>query len=218
MAIISIKNRVVTPKFASAILVITALILAVWLGFSTLRSENRVSALEDGRLDPAEFARHLLSQPTVRRPEQWAATARRLSTEGPDEIALAISLLDRALIKSESDYQSWAVLAYLHRQADGLYSEPVDFALRKSISACPYCSKSLLRWRLTFILDNWPRVPEETRILVFSGADFLRWWHLDYEYLDEVRSDAIARGIPFDEYRRKIDTPVRPNEIGLDRD
>ena len=218
MAKISNKNKAITPNLASAILVISALILPVWIGISTLSSLNRVDAVEDGRLDATAFAQELLSQPTVRRPEQWVATARALSTEGPDEVALAISLLDRALVKTETDYQSWALLAFLHRQADGRYSETVDVALRNSITACPYCSKSLLRWRFTFILDNWPAVPEETRLLVFSGADFLRWWHLDYEYLDQVRTDAIARRIPFDEYRRKIDTPARPNEIGLDRD
>jgi len=176
---------------------------------------GRVSALQSGSTDPLAHAETLHQKPSVTHPYEWAQTARLLARQGPEANSLAISLLESALSESPSDYQSWSLLAFLRKQDSGNFSADVERDLRKSFEACPYCNKSILRWRLTFVLDNWDAASEDIRISAFSGADFLRWWHLDYDYLKTIRAEANSRGIPFDQYRRKIDTPMRPNEIGL---
>jgi len=201
-----------------AVIVFAALIVPVWAGSSTLLSIQRVSALQAGSIDPPSHAAILAQKQRVSHPQEWAETARLTANLGSENTARAISLLESALSAAPEDYQSWALLAFFRKQEDGNLSPEAALNLSKSIEACPYCSKSLLRWRFTFVLDNWDAVSEEVKLSAFSGADFLRWWHLDYDYLDQVRSEAISRSIPFDQYRLKVDTPARPNEISVDED
>ena len=199
-------------------LVIAVLLVPIWSAISTQCSFARIQAIQSGEIDSLQHAQRLVQHGQIGNPEEWVATARALYTAQPDQSTLAMSLIDRALIETPNDYETWAFLAFLKRQGPAGFTSEVDSDLQRSFEACPYCKKSLLRWRFTFVLANWEATSEETRLHAFSGADFLRWWHLDYDYLEEVRLAAIARGIPFDEYRRKIDTPARPNEIGLDSD
>ncbi|MEO1070700.1 MAG: hypothetical protein AAFX32_04010 [Pseudomonadota bacterium] len=199
-------------------LIILALLVPIWSAISTHGSFARIQAVKSGELDVLEHAQRLSQKPQVQVSEEWVATARELYSEIPEQSALATSLLERALVETPGDYESWAYLAFLKRQEPTGFTPEIDADLQRSFEACPYCKKSLLRWRFTFVLANWEATSEQTRLYAFSGADFLRWWHLDYDYLEEVRLAAIARGIPFDEYRRKIDTPARPNEIGLSTD
>lgn len=199
-------------------LVIAALVIPLWSALSTQGSYARIQAIQAGETDPLGHAQRLSEQRHVQNPDEWVATARALYAAMPDQSDLVISLLQSALEEVPDQYETWAFLAFVKRQAPDGFTAEVDADLQRSFAACPYCSKSLIRWRFTFVLANWEATSEETRLFAFSGADFLRWWHLDYDYLEEVRSAAIARNIPFDEYRRKIDTPARPNEIGLDAD
>lgn len=215
MAQNSSSKRSIFLSITYAIIVIAAVFIPVSTTVSTQFSLDRTDAIADESLDAEIYAGQLIKSDLTEFPNEWIATAQKLSTGGSDQSALAISLLEKALIEAPDHYQAWALLAFLQRQSQGAYTDQVATALGRSFETCPYCSKSLLRWRFTFVLDNWAAVDEDTRLLAFSGADFLRWYHLDYTYLESVRIDAIARGLPFDAYRRKIDTPARPNEIGL---
>lgn len=111
----------------------------------------------------------------------------------------------------------WAHLAYLELQLvskDGDVSPAMD-ALAASFEACPFCHRDLLRWRLSFVLSNWEQTPEPLRRAAFDGADFLRWWYLDVEYLSAAREQAVGDGVPFDVYRSEVKTSVRPWEVAL---
>lgn len=200
----------------SGSVVFIALLAAAWTSISSHLSVGRIEAVSQAKLNAGDHAENLMSQADVRFPSEWIATAQYLTNGDTEQKQTAIALLERALAVAPDNAQAWSLLAFLYRQTNGAYNDEVDQALRSSIEACPYCNKSLLRWRFTFVLNNWDAVEEDVRLQVFSGADFLRWWHLDYDYLEQVRSDALSQNIPFDVYRRKIPTPVRPNEIGLD--
>jgi len=199
----------------SAIILSSALSVSIFLNVSEYFSIKRIEAVTDGKLAPLSHAQNLLAQSIVRHPSEWIATARALSVDDPDQVQIAISLLDRALTDAPTEYDAWTLLAFLEHKRSDAYTDRVEASLQRSIDTCPYCSKSILRWRFTFVLDNWEQTSEDIRLAAFSGADFLRWWHLDYEYLNQVRTDALARNIPFDAYRQKIPTPVRPNEVGI---
>ncbi|MEO1324540.1 MAG: hypothetical protein AAFV59_16230 [Pseudomonadota bacterium] len=202
----------------SGLVLMGGVVSVAWVSISSHLSLSRIDAITQTTLDPASHAEHLLAQKGVRFPNEWVATAQALAGGDAEDLQTAIALLDRALIDAPHNAQAWSLLAFLHRQTSGSYNEQADRALLNSFNACAYCSKSLLRWRFTFVLNNWNATNEEVRLHAFSGADFLRWWHLDYDYLEQVRQDALARDIPYDAYRKKIATPVRPNEIGLDGD
>lgn len=205
-------------KSFKTLIILVALLLPAWASTSTLRSMERVSALQSGSIDLLTHAKFLNRKSRVVHPYEWTQTARLLTTQKPETTTLAISLLESALSESPNDPQAWALLAFLRKQDAGSLSLDAEQALRQSFDTCPYCSKALLRWRFSFVLENWDTASEDTRLSAFSGADFLRWWHLDYAYLKQVRDDARSRGIPFDQYRQKINTPMRPNEIGLKDD
>lgn len=198
-----------------SLIVLAAIFLPAWASTSTLLSLGRVSAIQDGSIDPLAHAEILDQKAFVAHPYEWTQTARILATQSPENGAVTISLLEAALSQSQNDAQAWALLAFVRKRQLGRFSPEAEQDLRQSFEACPYCSKPLLRWRLSFVLDNWNAASEDSRIRAFSGADFLRWWHLDYDYLAQVGNEARSRGIPFDQYRKKIDTPFRPNEIGL---
>ena len=133
-----------------------------------------------------------------------------------DEIdqAKAHKLVRNALENDEQHAGAWALLAYLETVKSSAFTDDAADAMRNSILYCPLCdNKDLLRWRLSFTLQVWDEVPEDIRAKVFEGADLLRWWHLDYDFLEEQGNFARRRGIPFDFYRSQVNTPVRPEEI-----
>lgn len=140
------------------------------------------------------------------------AAAEGLAAE-PGNETRAAALLDRALAMDPRQPHAFALRAAIEVQQNKPLNAAAIEALRQSFLSCPFCEKELLKWRLEFVLQHWKEVPEDIRIMAFQGADVLRWWHLDYEYLEEIMLEAEAEGIPFSAYRQKVGTRVRPEEI-----
>lgn len=202
-------------SYLIALITAVALIVPTWSSLQTVRSFQREAAVESGKLDPMAHALSLAGRNQVSHPGEWVATARAIDDNTSAQNETAIALLRAALAEDERDPGAWAHLSFLLTRQAGSFSEEAQAALRKSVELCPYCETSLLKWRFTFVLSNWDNVPEDLRMAAFSGADLLRWWHLEYDFLADVRTEALALGIPYDEYRTRIDTPMRKNEIGL---
>lgn len=81
------------------------------------------------------------------------------------------------------------------------------------MDACPLCSQELIAWRFNFVLANWTSIPDPLRRRAFEHADLLRWIGPNAEFLAEMRVKAKQNGIPFDEYRAAVATPVRTWDI-----
>lgn len=205
-------------KLISSALIVAALAVGVWLAWSQSQSMKRISQLQQGALDPVAHAQSLLATQRADKSAEWVETASAIADQSADHDALAIQLLKAALAENPYFPRGWALLAFLHTRDAGSFTAEAERALERSIEVCPLCSKELLRWRLTFVLEHWTNVSEDTRVAAFVGADLLRWWHLDYEYLSRVRTEALGRGIAFDTYRKKVNSPVRTNEIGVRTD
>lgn len=183
-------------------------------GAESVQAFSRIEALESNDLDAAEHAKTLLQQSRVAHTREWVATARVLAGRGANQDLLAIQLLDRSLEEDIYDHAAWALLSYVQTRQNGGFSDTAEDAFNKSIIYCPFCETALLKWRLLFVIEHWDDVSEPTRLRVFEGADLLRWWHFEGEFLVTARDAAIKQNIPFDEYRARIETPVRPNEVG----
>jgi hypothetical protein len=56
-------------------------------------------------------------------------------------------------------------------------------------------------------------MPEPMRRRAFEHADLLRWIGPNAEFLAEMRVKAKQNGIPFDDYRAAVETPVRTWDI-----
>ena len=199
---------------ASAALIAAALIAGLGLTGLALRDHHRQSAIEAGRIEPLAHAKSLLSGERSAPPTHFIRLAERLVAYGDAHDDLAASLLREGLSRRPSDGEAWALLAYVETRRAGRFNLAAQDALKQSVAACPYCDRDLLRWRLEFVLRHWEETPRGLRMAAFSGADVLRWWHLDSAWLLEMRTAAMRRGIDFDGYRRAIDTPVRPQEVG----
>ena len=154
-----------------------------------------------------------LSDAEVSSPDILKSLARHSILHGEDPIDVAISKLRRSLEINPDQPDAHALLAYALALDAGRATEAVNIDLRESFRQCLFCDEELTKWRLEFVLAYWPGIDEGNRLSAFEGADFLRWWHLQYDYLAELRERSEARGIPFAEYQRKISTPVRPNEV-----
>lgn len=193
--------------------VLVCLAIASVAGMHTLRTHFLVATLQSGEVSAHEKAKALLASTHVRNPAEWIETARYLSNQSPRHDRLAIRVLETALDADAYHPDAWALLSFLHTREAGGFTAASEQALETSFDLCGYCDEHLLRWRLTYVLRHWPDISEASRMAAFSGADFLRWWYLEYEFLDTVRAQATARGIPFDAYRKKVGTHVRPNEV-----
>jgi hypothetical protein len=132
------------------------------------------------------------------------------ATENLDAAYVAAS---RATEADPSRAHAWAQLAYLEFRKGGKVTAAGLDALLRSMDACPVCDQSLVRWRFNFVLANWSAVPDELRHRAFEHADILRWIGQNREFLAEMRVKAVGAGIPFDEYRAAVDTPVRNWEL-----
>ncbi len=190
--------------FALAGVVISALNLVDISRVSTIRdaSETDVVALA-ARLE------HKHELP----PSIEVEIAEKLGAQSAENASLAATYLRRALAKNENKPFAWAYLAYLESRIDGELNEASATALKRSIELCPLCDPELLKWRLEFVLFHWDAAEEGLRVAAFEGADVLRWWYLEYDYLDDVRDRSEQAGIPFSLYQRKVGSNVRPNEI-----
>lgn len=111
----------------------------------------------------------------------------------------------------------WARLAWLETQKiGGRVNDAVLEALTQSMDACPLCSQELIAWRFNLVLANWTSIPDPLRRRAFEHADLLRWIGPNAEFLAEMRVKAKQNGIPFDEYRRAVETPVRTWDISAE--
>ena len=108
----------------------------------------------------------------------------------------------------------WALLAYLESTKSGKITPAAVEALDHSMKACPLCDQDLIRWRFNFVLANWGGFPDDIRRRAFEQADILRWIGQNREFLAEMRMKAMNAGIPFDDYRSAVDTPVRTWDLG----
>ena len=140
----------------------------------------------------------------------WLETLAELGLQiEPQETEQAMQAAARATGKDPSRAGAWALQAYLEtNKAKQVNAKALD-ALSKSMAACPLCSEDLIRWRLNFVLANWTAIPDDMRRKAFEQADILRWMGDNGEFLAEMRIKAGQAGIPFDEYRSAVNTPVR---------
>jgi len=146
-------------------------------------------------------------------PQVLLSAAEALELTTPEAAKIAISLTRASLSQQPQQPFAWAELAYYQSRLHGRVDDAALSAFRTSIEQCGYCDQDLLRWRLGFALDHWDDIPEEVRLEVFRGAEFLRWWHMDGAFLAEARERATALGIDFRGYQRKVVSDIRPHEI-----
>ena len=140
----------------------------------------------------------------------WLETLAELALQvEPQDTDHALMAAVRATRRDPSRAGAWALQAYLEtRKAKQVNAAALD-ALSKSMAACPLCSQELIRWRFNFVLANWAAIPDGIRRQAFEHADILRWMGDNAQFLAEMRIKAQQAGIPYDEYRSAVDTPVR---------
>jgi hypothetical protein len=132
---------------------------------------------------------------------------------GANNAERALHAARRAVEKDPGRPYAWATIAFLESR-EGTPPASAFEALGKSMDACPVCSQDLIQWRLNFVLTHWKAAPEDLRRRAFEHADLLRWSGDSGEFLAEMRIKAIQAGIPFDDYRAAVNTPVRSWDIG----
>lgn len=133
----------------------------------------------------------------------------------PANSIVALAAARRAVSLDPSRAQAWARIAYLEYFEAHKVTPAAAEALGKSIQACRLCDQELVRWRFNFVLANWSAVPEPLRQQVFESADMLRWAGepADADFLAEMRTKAKAAGIPYDQYRAAVATPVKSWDV-----
>lgn len=140
----------------------------------------------------------------------WLETLAELGLQvEPQEAERAMQAAASATAKDPSRAGAWVLQAYLETRKAKQVNPAALEALSKSMTACPLCSEELIRWRLNFVLANWASIPDDVRRKAFEQADILRWMGDNGEFLAEMRIKAKQAGIPFDEYRSAVNTPVR---------
>jgi hypothetical protein len=172
-----------------------ALDLETW---ALLQADDAAVKRQLANLDPASAPADYL--------EALAELGVRPATENFDAAYLAdvqVTKLDPARA------HAWAQLAWLESRKNGKITAAALDALTRSMTACPLCSQDLIRWRLNFVLANWGAIPDDLRRQAFEQADILRWIGQNREFLAEMRVKAEGAGIPFDDYRSSVKTPVR---------
>jgi len=198
--------------------IITGLFLTIgliFLAFTIL--QNRTTASLGSSNDTLEAeSTECLTDAGCRSPYRLIRMAEYLSAGDQDDAKIAKKLVEKALIADELQPGAWALHAFLETKIAGIFTDAAARSLRESVKICPLCNnQSLLQWRLQFVLHNWDEVPEDLKAEVFEGADLLRWWYQDYEFLSQQEKYAVVRNIPYLEYRARVDTPYRPEEIRL---
>ncbi len=134
----------------------------------------------------------------------------------PDDYELGYRAVRFAASKDAKRAYVWARFAYLEVARTGEVSQNVVAGIWKSMEACPLCDLALVRWRFSFVLEHWDDMPERVRRTAFEHADLLRWSGEDAEFLAEMRTKSKFAGIPYDEFRAQVETPVRTLDIILD--
>jgi hypothetical protein len=190
----------------------TALLI---IGVVTLIPIVRFAALELEtwallQADNAAVQRQLDSINPGFAPTDYLETLAELGVQGETENLEAAYLAAAQATKADpSRAHVWAQLAWLETHKSGKVTAAALDALVRSMNACPLCSQDLVRWRFNFVLANWGSVPDDLRRRAFEQADILRWIGQNREFLAEMRVKAVGAGIPFDDYRSAVATPVR---------
>jgi hypothetical protein len=151
-------------------------------------------------------------------PPAWLEllSERSLNLPKPD-LASSEAAARKAVETDPSRAHVWARLAWLETQKiGGRVNDAALNALTRSMDACPLCSQELIAWRFNFVLANWTAIPDPIRRRAFEHADLLRWVGPNAEFLAEMRVKAMQNRIPFDDYRRAVDTPVRTWDISAE--
>ncbi len=130
-----------------------------------------------------------------------------------DDLELALSAARDAVAADPDRAFVWARLAYLETERAGSVTPAALEAIGRSIDACPLCDEELIRWRFKYVLSNWASIPEDLRNRTFETADILRWTGRNADFLAEMRIKSMAAGVPFDEYRSRVNTPVHTLEL-----
>lgn len=184
------------------------------LAVSAQSEQFRIEQIRAGEVNAVDRAKQIRLSETPHSPEELIALVERVSADPDQDPAISMDLLRRALAINPRLPEVHAKLAHLETEQAGRPTEAAIEHLEASFWDCPYCDRDLLRWRLAFVVMYWQDMPEEVRLQAFAGADVLRWWYLDYAFLEQIGKEALAKGIAFNAYQRKIYTPVRPSEIG----
>lgn len=187
----------------------------ILLAFTILQHRTTASFSGADSTLTAEGA-ECLGDNRCRSPYRLIRLAEHMSAGSIEDARIAKKLIEKALIADDLQPGAWALHSYLETKIAGVFTDAAAESLRKSVKICPLCNnQNLLQWRLQYVLHNWGEVPEDLRTDVFAGADLLRWWYLDHDFLGQQERYAAARNIPYLEYRASINTPYRPEEIQL---
>jgi hypothetical protein len=130
-----------------------------------------------------------------------------------DDLKLALENARKAVEADPGRAFVWARLAYLETEQAGQVNSAALNALGRSIDGCPLCDEELIRWRFSYVLANWPQIPEDLRHRTFETADILRWTGRNADFLAEMRIKSMAAGVPFDQYRAAVKSPVHTWEL-----
>lgn len=210
------KNRQYQGIKPDLVIASIVLIACIFVSVSHFRTTSAISSLSD--MTEAELViahEKMVFSPETAHPQYIFALTEELLHLSTKFDSRNTQLLKIALEKDGEDPFAWANYSYLKTRETGHMANEAIEALRTSIELCRVCDRALIKWRLEYVLATWDNVPEDIRLAVFEGADVLRWWHLEYEYLSELRRRAETVNIPFLAYQRRVGTRVRPQEIGL---
>ena len=190
----------------TAVLLIAAATLIPITGFASRELKTWSLVHADDQTVRTELSSAWPDRPSA----AWLETLAELSLQvDPQEAERAMQAAVRATARDPSRAGAWALQAYLESKKAKQVNAATLEALSKSMAACPLCSEDLIRWRFNFVLANWAAIPDDIRRKAFEHADILRWMGDNGEFLAEMRIKAMQAGIPFDQYRSAVNTPVR---------
>ncbi|MDP3737865.1 MAG: hypothetical protein Q8R02_10770 [Hyphomonadaceae bacterium] len=143
-------------------------------------------------------------------PAPWLETLSELGLQlEKPAIESSLEAARQSVATDPSRASAWAKLAYLEYVKAGKVTPAALGALSKSMEACPFCDRALIRWRFNFVLANWAAMPEALRLRAFEQADVLRWTGENTEFLAEMKTTAVQAGIPFGALQSAVNTPWR---------
>jgi len=195
----------------TALLIVSAITLIPIARFAAVNLETWTLL----QADNASIQRQLIRVGKVSSPPDHLEALAELGVQpATQDIEAAYIAAQDAVNADPSRAHAWGLLAYLETLRAGKITPASLEALTQSMNACPLCDQDLIRWRFNFVMANWGAIPDVTRRRAFEQADILRWIGQNREFLAEMRVKAERAGIPFDEYRSAVETPVRNWDIG----
>lgn len=97
---------------------------------------------------------------------------RALRLQQPD-LALARSAFLESLSREPRNGKLWAKLAYANYALIPVMAGETEAALRQSYYLMPYADADFRRWRLAFMVQTWPGLPEDLRAMAEREARIL---------------------------------------------